>query len=308
MKFTDPIAFEEFLAPAGGSVRIRPMTGASFRASLELRMLKKVALFTVEADSFEAQKAPQQDFYGFSVPLNAPFTVSESGGDQPFGRANAHLLSPGKSFNFKCKDKCHTMACNIFVDPLTAYKERMLQEPTASEKPLNSRVSLMPTAGRGLFHAVIRAWVALGSEDSSLNAISLQEIEDDLLASFLRLTEDSHTFEKEAALPSAYTLTHTEEYICANLDTAITRDELANKAGVSIRSLSRAFKVKYGLGPMAFVRQRRLDACYAVLRGSEPDTTTVTEVAMGHGFGHIGKFAIAYKKAFGESPSASLRE
>lgn len=306
MKFTDPIAFEEFLAPAGGEVRVRPMTGTRFKASLDLRMLKRVALFTIEADSFSAQKAPQQDFYGLSIPLNAPFAVSEAGYDQTYGRANAHLLSPGKPFNFKCKNKCHTMACNIFVDPLAAYKERMLQESTASEKLLNPHVSLIPEAGSGLFRSVVRAWVALGSEDCSDNEIIAQEMEDDLLVSFLLLAEDSHAFEKEAALPSGYALKHTEDYICANLDAVITRDELADKAGVSIRSLSRAFKVKYGLGPMAFVRQRRLDACYALLRGSEPGTTTVTAVAMSHGFGHIGKFAMAYKKAFGESPSASL--
>ena len=90
------------------------------------------------------------------------------------------------------------------------------------------------------------------------------------------------------------------------MGTAITRDDLANMAGVSIRSLSRAFEKKYGIGPMAFVRQRRLDACYSRLRGSEPGTTTVTDVAMSHGFSHVGKFAIAYKKAFGESPSTSL--
>jgi transcriptional regulator GlxA family with amidase domain len=29
-------------------------------------------------------------------------------------------------------------------------------------------------------------------------------------------------------------------------------------------------------------------------------------VALSHGFNHIGKFAIAYKNVFGESPSSSL--
>ena len=93
---------------------------------------------------------------------------------------------------------------------------------------------------------------------------------------------------------------------CANLDAAITRDGLATEAGISIRSLSRAFERKYGLGPMAFVRQRRLDACFAQLRGSDREATTVTEVAMLYGFWHMGKFAIAYRETFGESPSESL--
>jgi len=306
MQFSDPIAFEEFLAPVGGEVRIRPVTGSRFRANIEIRRLQRVGLFTIQADSFSAQKAPQQDFYGFSIPLNTPFTVSESGYEQAFGRSSAHMLSPGKPFNFQCKKKCHTMACNFFVDPLEAYKARMLQESTASEQFINPHVSLMSAAGSGLFRSAVKTWVALGVEDSSVSEIALQEMEDDLLASFMLLGEDSQALEKKAALPANYALKHAEDHICANLEAAITRDDLADIAGVSIRSLSRAFEKKYGIGPMAFVLQRRLDSCYSRLRGSEPDTTTVTDVAMSHGFSHVGKFAIAYKKAFGESPSASL--
>jgi len=120
------------------------------------------------------------------------------------------------------------------------------------------------------------------------------------------LAENSPVTTKLAAFPSDQALNNIEDYICANLDAAITRDDLAAEAGISIRSLSRAFERKYGLGPMAFVRQRRLDACFAQLRGSQREATTVTEVAMSYGFWHIGKFAIAYREAFGESPSESL--
>lgn len=306
MQFTDPSAFEEFLAPFGGEVHIRPMTGSLFRANMEVRKLQRVGLFTIKADSFSAQKVPQQDFYGFSIPVNTPFTVSESGNKQTFGRADAHMLSPGRPFNFQCKKKCHVMVCNFFVDPLETHRERLLQETTDNQRPIEPSVSLMSAAGSGLFRSVVRTWVALGMEDYSVSEIALQEMEDDLLTSFLLLNEDWHAFEKEPAFLSDYTLKRTEEYICAHLDTAITRDRLADMAGVSIRSLSRAFEKKYGMGPMAFVRQRRLDACYTQLLGSEPDSTTVTDVAMSFGFGHLGKFAIAYKKAFGESPSASL--
>jgi AraC-like DNA-binding protein len=308
MEFTDPIAFEKFLAPAGGEVCIRPMRGNRFRANIEMRMLQRVGLFTIEADSFSAQKVPQQEFYGFSIPLNVPFTVTESGYEQTFGRSSAHMLSPGRAFNFQCKQKCHTMACNFFVDPLEAYRETMLQETAASQSILKPHVSLISAAGSGLFRSVVRAWVALGIDDSSVSEIALQEMEDDLLASFVLLTEDSLALEKEAVLPADHALKRTEDYICANLDTAITRDDLADMAGISIRSLSRAFDKKYGLGPMAFVRQRRFDACYSRLRGSEPGATTVTDVAMSYGFSHVGRFAIIYKETFGESPSASLHK
>ena len=128
------------------------------------------------------------------------------------------------------------------------------------------------------------------------------------MGSFLNLIAVSDNRDKKHALPGRLNVTQAEEYISANLDKAITRDILADVSGVSIRNLSRAFKKKYAMSPMAYVRQRRLDACYAELRSSDPSQTTVTDVAMSHGFAHIGKFAIAYKQAFGESPSVSLRE
>lgn len=289
-------------------MRIRPVVGSRFRANIEMRMLQKVGLFTIAADSFSAQKAPKQDFYGFTIPLYVPFTVSEPGHEQIFGRSSAHMLSPGRPFFLQSKRKCHFMVCNFFVDSLEAYRETMLQETSASQELIKPHVNLLSSAGSGLFRTVVRTWVALGIEDSSVSEIALQEMEDDLLANFLLLAEDSQSLEREAALPAENVLKRTEDYICANLDTAITRDELANTAGVSIRSLSRAFEKQYGLGPMAFLRQRRLDACYSQLRGSEPGAITVTEVAMSYGFGHVGKFAITYKKTFGESPSASLHK
>jgi AraC-like DNA-binding protein len=306
MEFTDPESFEEYLAPVAGEVCVRPMTGSSFRASLDMRRLQKAGLFTVKADSLFAQKKPQQEFYGFSIPLGVPFTVSESGHDQTFGRANAHMLSPGRPFNLKCKTKCHALVCSFFVDQMQEYRERVLQETTPIEQAIRPRVSFMSTPGSGLMRSVARAWSALGEKDSLADVIALQEMEDDLLVSFLSLAEDQFATRKQAASPSRQTLSNMEDYICANLNTAITRDDLATRAGVSIRSLSRAFKKKYGLGPMAFILQRRLDACYIQLRGSERGAVTVAGVAMSHGFGHMGKFAITYKKTFGESPSATL--
>jgi AraC-like DNA-binding protein len=198
------------------------------------------------------------------------------------------------------------MTCQFPVDSLNMYRQRVLQDTTTDKLVFDHQLSLMSAAGSNLFRSTTRAWVARGQQDNSSNDIALLEMEDDLLASFLLLAGDSSVNRNRIALPADRALKDIEDYVCANLDTAITRDDLADKACVSIRSLSRAFEKKYGLGPMAFVRQRRLDACYRYLRSSERDETTVTQVAVSFGFEHLGKFAIAYKNTFGESPSATL--
>ena len=306
MQFSDPVAFEQFLAPVAGAVRVRPAAGARFRANLEMRELKRVGLFTIEADSFSVLKASQQGFYGLTIPLNTHFSVFGAGHEQRFSGSNAHMLSPGKSFDLQCKKSCLLLVSNFLVDSLEEYRKDLLQEIVVNQKPIESKISLISSTGSKLYRSVVRSWTALSMESFSTGDISLQEMEDDLLASFLSLFEHPQATENKVALPSDYVLRHAEDYICANLQTAITRDRLANVTGVSIRSLSRKFEIEHGIGPMAFIRQRRLDACYAQLRGSMPGDKTVTDVALSHGFNHIGKFAIAYKEVFGESPSSSL--
>ena len=101
-------------------------------------------------------------------------------------------------------------------------------------------------------------------------------------------------------------LSNVEDYISANLDKAITRDNLCDVAGLPIRSLTRTFAKKYGVSPMSFVHQRRLDSCFSALHGSDRKETTVTNVALAHGFDHLGRFSVAYKKVFNESPSQTL--
>jgi transcriptional regulator GlxA family with amidase domain len=52
---------------------------------------------------------------------------------------------------------------------------------------------------------------------------------------------------------------------------------------------------------------RRLKAVRIALRGADPATASVAEIAGGCGFTELGRFAGVYQTAFGESPSTTLR-
>jgi AraC-like DNA-binding protein len=156
-----------------------------------------------------------------------------------------------------------------------------------------------------MFRSIARTWSVLNNITPA-NKITLKELEDDLLASFVMHSSEGLNTSESLINDGAYNIRRAEEFICDNLSNPITRDQLADISGRSIRTLSRSFEKKYGLGPMAFIKQRRLDAAYLDLLSAKPDTTTVTQVAFNYGFSHIGKFAIEYGKAFRESPSVSL--
>ena len=76
--------------------------------------------------------------------------------------------------------------------------------------------------------------------------------------------------------------------------------------GVSERRLQYAFRTYVDMSPLTYLRLCRLNRVRATLRAADPQTTTVTAVAMGFGFFHLGRFALDYKRLFDESPSATL--
>ena len=305
MLFNDPEEFEDFLKPVGGDVSIRPAIGSLFNAEICLKKLDAVGLFTVSANSFKVVKEPQGDFYGLSVPLSAPFAVSECGRSREYESSSAHLLKPGSTFDFTAKRNSHFLVCNFFDDPVHDYSQKLLQSDTKYLSAVQPDVSFFTRTGCGLLRSVARTWSELNNK-TAVSKITLKEREDDLLASFVMYSNNEINFGGSYKGVAPYHLRRAEEFICGNLDEPITRDQLAEVSSCSIRTLSRSFEKKYGIGPMSFIKQRRLDAAYLNLLSAKPGAATVTQVAIEYGFTHIGKFAIEYRKAFGESPSTSL--
>ena len=86
-----------------------------------------------------------------------------------------------------------------------------------------------------------------------------------------------------------------------------TSVRLAAKVHLSVRALQEGFRRDLGTAPMTYLRQTRLRRARAVLQAAQPDATTVSAVAVNLGILHLSRFAAAYREAFGESPSETLR-
>jgi AraC-like DNA-binding protein len=83
--------------------------------------------------------------------------------------------------------------------------------------------------------------------------------------------------------------------------------ELCLVTHVSERTLRDAFRREYGLPPSRYFRAWALDQAHRHLVHHEEKAETVTDIAKGLGFDHLGRFAGHYKQIYGESPSATLR-
>jgi AraC-like DNA-binding protein len=82
---------------------------------------------------------------------------------------------------------------------------------------------------------------------------------------------------------------------------------LASEVFVSGRTLQEAFRREIGQPPMTYLRHVRLRRVHDALAAAAPGSVTVGAVAARWGFLHLGRFAGAYRAAFGVSPSETLR-
>jgi AraC-like DNA-binding protein len=81
---------------------------------------------------------------------------------------------------------------------------------------------------------------------------------------------------------------------------------LATEVHLSVRALQEGFRREAGMPPMSYVRDIRLHRARDLLRLADPGRTTVAQVAARCGIAHLGRFAAAYRDAFGELPSETL--
>lgn len=86
--------------------------------------------------------------------------------------------------------------------------------------------------------------------------------------------------------------------------TPLRIDALCQEIGVPIWQLERAFQQTYGMPPQRLLTLHRLAKTRLDLLTR---TNGVTQIAMAHGFWHLGRFSVLYKDYFGESPSDTAR-
>jgi Helix-turn-helix domain len=61
------------------------------------------------------------------------------------------------------------------------------------------------------------------------------------------------------------------------------------------------------MGPIRFLTLRRMHLVRRALLRALPSKTTVTSVLTDHGSWELGRFSVAYRTLFGESPSETLQ-
>jgi AraC-like DNA-binding protein len=98
-----------------------------------------------------------------------------------------------------------------------------------------------------------------------------------------------------------------EQVLATHRARPLTLRELCAAIEVPERTLRAACVEFLGMSPNRYIRLRRLNLVRMALRRADPATASVAEIAQRYEFSELGRFAAAYRAAFGETPSATLR-
>jgi AraC family ethanolamine operon transcriptional activator len=163
------------------------------------------------------------------------------------------------------------------------------------------RVSVCRTVGRIISQVLQPAF--------SVSGAAVRQLQSDLLEPFLwGVMFDERRAGERSTLSGSTIVRKVDSWIDGQAPGTIQIADLCRGLHLSRRTLQRAFAETMGIGPARYLNLKRLTAARAELRHADPQEMSVTRAATKYGFWELGRFAKDYRRAFGESPSETLRK
>ncbi|WP_079175433.1 AraC family transcriptional regulator [Streptomyces malaysiense] len=247
-------------------------------------------------------------FYNIQLPVAGDGTVMVN--DAPL-KSTLCIAGPGDRLSMNWNSEAVN---NILIFPF--------QE---MEKAVVRRLGDLPSGGLRFNNVldernpVMRSWIKLArsfslfsrSPLSHSSHLGMRHFENALVDSILDVQPHSWSSaiadRGPAILPNS--LRRATNFCAEHANEPISVSDIAQAARVSVRTLREGFRAHLGTSPLAYLRSVRLDHAHrdlvAVARGQAAGT--VTDIACRWGFTHLGRFSADYRRAYGQSPSQTLR-
>lgn len=248
------------------------------------------------------------DFFLLQIPLHGSAQI-RCGDQQITAHAQmASMPSPSERLSMRWAENSPHLIVRMSEGALSRQWQQLTQ--TALTRPLvfDLGVNLQAAEIAPLVDFIRYLYAAVEGSPAFVNSPLAAQAESFLITSVLTLLSHNHSgaFEdmrKQLLLPR--TVRRAQDYMRHHIHEPPLLADLCQAIGVSARSLQTAFQSLFGLSPMSYWRDMRLDAVRDLLR-TRPDATSVTEAANQFGFVHLGHFGVYYRKRFGETPQQTL--
>jgi AraC-like DNA-binding protein len=305
LRFTDPFPYQSAIRAA--DVELYPTTKGEFRAELTQINLDKLWMQRFDEklpQVYSSRIRPGRRVIGFLTAVNQP-TFQHCGMDL----LPQHIVvSSYDVMHHRTKGDCHFGAMSLATDDFEAACNAIIGHEL-SESPLRHLVQ--PSAALMLrlvnLHEIV-GQIAKTTPDILTYAEVARALEQELIYLMIRsLAEGEPSGMTAGGRRHNMIVARFEEFLEAHPDQPLYLTEICAAIGIAERTLRVACEEHLGMGPIRYLSLRRLHLVRRALLRADPSTATVTRLATDHGFWELGRFSVAYRALFGESPSESLR-
>lgn len=249
-----------------------------------------------------------EGFYLVQFTLNGCCEVREAGKSEKLllEHGTINVIDPRRPYTKRWSADGRQLILRVNRRAVEAFVAETIGEglaPVFSRKPVPFAAQT-----RSLVRLVKTVCEDLDDRDAGFaNPAVQRQLEKSLIALILETLphDSSEILDQATSRATPAMIRRAEAFIRAHAAAAIGLDEIAHAAGASARSLQAGFRRFRDTTPTAFVRAVRLEAARRALANG--NGSSVTDIALENGFGHLGKFARVYKERFGETPSETWR-
>lgn len=251
-----------------------------------------------------------KDFYLIQIPVSGEAHDSFGTHDNRIVPGMASIQHPEDPLRMRWSTDCQKFVVRLDRKPFEQFVEARISKKLDKVLALHPEISLDTLEGRlliGQIGLVLNCLKELSG--SQVPPLLVAQFEMSLMAALVYLQPHDRQRELTEITPvrhEAGAVCRVRDYIAAHADEPLTVDVLACVAGLPVRTLYHQFQRSTGTPPMQMVREVRLDKVRAALLEGVPGSR-VTGIAFDWGFEHLGRFALAYKARFGESPRDTLK-
>lgn len=253
--------------------------------------------------------APDVGVYSLLIGLHSGGRVTQRGRAACIAPGKtAALASPGMDGVFEFGSEHQGLQVMIPCDVMSAALGALTGAAQPALPRFEPEVDLRSSGGASVLRLLRFVLDEVEQTDGILvSPLVVGRLADTLVSALLTsLPHDgSHLLRSPSRPAEPACLSRVEEYIRENLTDPITIADLARVAGVGGRAVQAAFLAHRGCSPMAFVRAQRFELARRRLLASPG--ATVASIALECGFEHLGRFSVAYRARFGESPMETRR-
>jgi AraC-like DNA-binding protein len=224
------------------------------------------------------------------------------------GPDRAYVASPMRGHLLRTQEGSSRLSVRLRGAALIQQLSALLGEPVNAPLELTTELCLADGYGRNIAAHLYQAMADLESGHSPLcDPVTASSFEQFIMTGLLlshphNFSDALRRLEKPIAPRD---VKRAIDYIEGHLDSVVTLADLVAASRVPGRTLFKHFKEYRGVSPMRYLRAARFKRVRDELRRLEPEQS-VMDVATRWGFAHMGRFAVEYRKQFGESPSQTL--